>query len=210
MTGLFVTFEGGEGAGKSTQLRLLAEHLKRRGVQVVTTREPGGTPAAETLRDLLVNGSTDRWLPMSELLLLTAGRYDHVRRVILPALEAGHTVLCDRFIDSTLAYQGYGLGVELDEIRAVSQQALHGFEPDLTFVFDLPPALGLRRALDRDGNLPRYEAMDMAFHERLHHGYRAIAAAAPERCVLLDATQDIARIAALIAAELDRRLGTEA
>lgn len=189
--GKFITIEGGEGAGKSTQLRLLAEALARAGIEVVTTREPGGSKGAEAIRALLVTGEVDRWDAETEALLHTAARRDHLSRTVWPALARGAWVVCDRFADSTLAYQGYGHGLSKDFIVALTRLAIGGFAPDLTLILDLPVEEGLKRAGGRGGAEDRYERMDLAFHERLRQGFLDIAGNDPDRCAVIDATQDV-------------------
>ena len=200
--GRFITLEGGEGAGKSTQIATLTKRLENAGIGVISTREPGGAPGADTIRSILVSGDTDRWDPMSEALLNFAARREHLIRTIWPVLERGHWVLSDRFADSTMAYQGYGHGVDRKLIGALYQAAVGDFHPNLTLMLDLPVAEGLRRANQRngagDGAEDRYERMDVAFHERLRSGFLAIAAAEPERCVVIDASGDADNVAALI------------
>lgn len=188
--GRFITFEGGEGTGKSTQLKLLAEALAQAGMDVVTTREPGGSKGAEVIRALLVTGETDRWDAETEALLHTAARRDHLARTVWPALERGAWVISDRFADSTLAYQGYGHGLALDFIRSLTTLAIGGFAPDLTLILDLPVEEGLRRAVGRGGAEDRYERMDTGFHDRLRRGFLDIAAREPGRCAVIDATED--------------------
>ncbi len=190
MRGRFISFEGGEGAGKTTQVRRLAERLSAKHISCLTTREPGGSPGAEAIRTLLVSGATGRWDGETEALLMTAARRDHVMRKIEPALIAGQWVITDRFTDSTTAYQGYGRGVALDAIEALHGFAVGRTRPELTLVLDLPVETGLARALARHGNETRFERMDAAFHERLRHGFLAIAAADPERCRVIDASLD--------------------
>ncbi len=194
--GVFITFEGGEGAGKSSQMSLLARTLGARGLEVVTTREPGGAAGAEQIRALLVSGETGRWDPMSELLLYVAARREHVVRLIEPALVRGAWVLCDRFADSTMAYQGYGHGLGPAACEAAHKLAFGAFAPDLTLILDLPAELGLARARARTGGEDRYERMDLAFHERLRRGFLEIARAAPERCRVIDARSSIAEVEA--------------
>lgn len=205
--GRFITLEGGEGAGKSTQIRLLADALRGIGIDVVTTREPGGSPGAEAVRDLLVNGDPGRWLPISEAMLLSAARHDHVMRTIRPALDAGQWVLCDRFADSTMAYQGFGHGLDRAMLTVLRDIAVAGTMPDLTLILDIDPAQGLARAAARRGGEDRYERMQVAFHERLRNGYQAIAKAEPERCALIDASVGIDDIQAAIRATVTDRLG---
>lgn len=186
-SGRFITFEGGEGAGKSTQLSLLAEALRGLVLDPLETREPGGSPGAEEIRELLIHGAPGRWDPVSETLLHFAARREHWQRVIAPALDAGRWVLCDRFADSTLAYQGHGQGVPAESVAALYALTVGARQPDLTLVLDLPVDLGLARTRDRDNGGQRYEAMDREFHERLRAGFLAIARAEPKRCVVIDA-----------------------
>lgn len=194
--GCFITFEGGEGTGKSTQARLLAERLESHGIEVLLTREPGGTPSAEAIRALLVTGATDRWLPITEMLLHTAARAEHVMRSIRPALERGVWVVSDRFVDSSRAYQGAGQGLDRTLIDEMTQMAIGDFMPDLTFVLDLPVAAALPRARKRDGDENRYERMGSAFHERLRQAFLAIARDDPDRCRIIDASQPIEVVSA--------------
>jgi dTMP kinase len=202
----FITFEGGEGAGKSTQARRLTAALRGVGIEVLETREPGGSPGAEEIRRLLTTGAAARWSPMAETLLHFAARSDHVGRVIRPALAAGRWVVCDRFADSTMAYQGYGHGLDRCFIAQLATAVLGGLRPDLTLVFDLPVREGLARAAARAGSEDRYEKMDRTFHEALRQGYLAIAAAEPDRCLVIDAAGDEAstwqRVAAAVQAKL--------
>jgi dTMP kinase len=186
----FITLEGGEGAGKSTQTRRLAAALRSAGLDVVETREPGGSPGAEEIRRLLTTGEPARWSPMAETLLHFAARSDHLRRTIRPALNAGRWVCCDRFADSTMAYQGYGHGIDRDFIDSLASAVLGDLRPDLTLVFDLPVEQGLARAAARAGHEDRYEKMDRNFHDALRQGYLDIAARNPERCVVIDASGD--------------------
>ena len=186
--GKFITFEGGEGAGKSTQLTRLVARLSDGGREVVATREPGGSPGAEAIRDLVLKGAADRWSPVTETLLMYAARRDHVERVIRPALARGAWVVCDRFADSTRAYQGAAGGTDPGLIAAMETYVLEGTRPDVTLIFDLPVAVGLERAHARAGAEMRFESKGQAFHERLREAFLAIARAEPERCVVVDAT----------------------
>jgi dTMP kinase len=197
----FITFEGGEGGGKSTQLRLLAEALRQAGETVVTTREPGGAPGAEEIRKLLVEGEPGRWPADAEALLHFAARAEHLAKVIRPALEAGQWVLCDRFADSTIAYQGYGQGLDLAWLQVLRTRIVSETEPGLTLLLDLPVDIGLGRVREQQ----RYERMGRAFHERLHAGFLAIAKAEPERCVVIDATRGIEAVAADVRAAVAQR-----
>ena len=184
MTGRFITLEGGEGAGKSTQAKLLATALTNRGLPVLQTREPGGAPGAEVLRSLLLGGSI-AWSPPAETLLHFAARAEHVERTVRPALQAGVWVVCDRFYDSTMAYQGYGLGASRDMIAALTR--LVGVHPDLTIVLDVSEAVAVERQLKRGMDADRYERLDAFFHQRVREGFREIALGAPERCALVSA-----------------------
>ncbi len=200
--GKFISFEGGEGGGKSTQLKLLAIALQESDIDVLETREPGGSPDAELIRTLLVEGETDRWDAQTETLLHFAARRDHLNKVILPALNKGQWVLTDRYADSTMAYQGYGHGV--------SKKAIHGFyqfiagnkQPDLTIILDLPAAEGLARADMRANEKAikiqqkedRYERMGLEFHSRLRDGFLDIARKNRKRCMVIDATKSIEEI----------------
>ncbi len=204
--GRFITFEGGEGAGKSTQVRRLAARLTAEGREVVTTREPGGSPGAESIRELVLKGSADRWSPTTETLLMYAARRDHIERVIRPAMERGAWVICDRFADSTRAYQGAAGGVDPGFISALETYILEGTRPDLTLVFDLPAEVGLERAHARAGSEMRFESKGMAFHERLREGFRAIAAGEPDRCVLIDAAGAMDAVEAAVWAAVAERL----
>lgn len=204
--GRFITFEGGEGAGKSTQVQRLAARLKADGREVVTTREPGGSPGAESIRDLVLRGAADRWSPVTETLLMYASRRDHIERVIRPALERGAWVICDRFADSTRAYQGAAGGTEPALISALETHILEGTRPDLTLVFDLPAEVGLDRAHARAGAEMRFESKGLAFHERLRKGFQAIAAAEPGRCVVIDAAASMDAVEAAVWAAVAGRL----
>jgi dTMP kinase len=187
-SGRFITFEGGEGAGKTTQSALLSEALTARGRSVLRTREPGGAPGAELLRGILLGGSID-WTPRAETLLHFAARAEHVAKTIQPALQSGTWIICDRFFDSTLAYQGYGQGADKDFIAALIK--LLGIAPDLTFILDVPENVAAERMRHRGGDTDRYERLDKAFHARVRRGFRNIAEADPKRCVLLDAAGGI-------------------
>lgn len=193
--GRFITLEGGEGAGKSTQTRLLAEALCDRGLPVLRTREPGGSPGAELLRGLLLSGPID-WSSQAETLLHFAARAEHVAKTIAPALAAGMWVVCDRFYDSTLAYQGYGQGADLDAIRA--QIRLLGLAPDLTLVLDVSPAVAVERLGLRGGIVDRYEQAGADFHARVNEGFRRIAADDPDRCRLIPADGSTESVQALL------------
>ena len=194
--GTFITFEGGEGAGKTTQLHRLAGRLRAGGRVVTTTREPGGTPSAEEIRNLLVRGDTDSLSAKAEALLNYAARDDHLRRLIRPALERGEMVLCDRFMDSTRAYQAYAGDCPVGLVDVLEREVVGDTRPDLTLIFDLPVEEGLRRAGVRNGERrevaeDRFERKGMAFHERLRQAYLRIAEENPQRCVVIDASGDV-------------------
>lgn len=204
MPGRFITLEGGEGAGKSTQAARLAAALAATGLDVVRTREPGGAAGAEAIRGVLLGQGS--WDPKVETLLHVAARRQHWVATIAPALAAGRWVISDRFADSTVAYQLYGQGVDRDFYDAISRAALPGVVPDLTLVLDLPVAAGLARAAARgEGN--RYDRLGAAFHDRVRAGFRAIAAAEPERCVVVDAAADADTVAASLRQVVQARLG---
>lgn len=206
MRGRFITFEGGEGAGKSTQVKRLAARLQGEGREVVTTREPGGSPGAESIRDIVLRGEADRWSPVTETLLMYAARRDHIERVIRPALARGAWVVCDRFADSTRAYQGAAGGTDPGLISALETYILEDVRPDLTLVFDLPPDVGLERAHARAGAEMRFESKGMAFHERLRDGFRAIARAEPDRCAVIDAAAPMDAVETAVWAAVSERL----
>lgn len=204
----FITLEGGDGAGKSTQIRLLAKKLRQAGIKVLVTREPGGAPGAEAIRKLLVAGGVNRWDGLSEALLHFAARREHLVKTIWPAMAKGTWVISDRFADSTLAYQGYGMGVDRDTIRALYDLTVGGFAPDLTLILDLPPQAGLARAKKRKSGAARenrYERMNAAFHARLRGAFRKIAKAEPARCVLIEADRAPEAVAHAIWTALARR-----
>ncbi|HEY4114507.1 MAG TPA: dTMP kinase [Rhizomicrobium sp.] len=216
----FITLEGGEGAGKSTHARQLAEALRQRGIEVVVTREPGGSPGAEDVRRLLVQGDAEKWEAVPETLLLFAARADHVARTIRPALKLGKWVICDRFSDSTYAYQGVGRGLDIEAIRAIEKISLGDFKPDLTLVLDVPPEVGLLRTITRATPLfdpamkdpdsseaksalnrrkeARFERFGRSFHERIRRAFLEIAKSEPDRCVVVDAAAPSEQVSAEI------------
>jgi len=205
--GRFITIEGGEGAGKSTQTRLLLAALERAGIPARATREPGGSPNAETIRRLLLEGAGERWDAVGEALLFMAARRDHVSRLIEPSLAQGIWVVSDRFADSTLAYQGYGKGLPLADLAVLHHFALGAFAPDLTLILDLPVEIGLARAAGRGAATDRFEGLDPAFHERLRQGFREIAVQNAARCVLLDASADPQAVHHAVLNAVEQRLG---
>lgn len=186
--GRFITFEGGEGAGKSTQVRRLADDLRGRGLEVVQTREPGGSTGAEAIRALVVAGEADRWSPRTEALLMFASRSDHLEKTIRPALEAGSWVVCDRFADSSRVYQGAGGGAAPEFLEALERAVVGEDQPDLTLILDLPVEVGLERALARGQADTRFESKGLAFHQRLRDGFGEVARRYPERCRVIDAS----------------------
>jgi dTMP kinase len=204
--GRFITFEGGEGTGKSTQVRRLAERLEAEGREVVRTREPGGSPGAEEIRALLVTGETDRWSPVAETLLLYAARADHLERVIRPALARGAWVISDRFADSTRAYQGAGGGGAPGLIAALEREVVGRDRPDLTLVLDLPPESGMGRVSARGEAQTRFEAQGADFHARLRQAFLEIAVEEPDRCAVIDASPAADEVADAVWAIVGERL----
>jgi dTMP kinase len=209
MAGTFITFEGGEGAGKSTQIKRLAEHLTQRSAAIVVTREPGGAPVAEEIRSILVNGEPGKFSAEAEALLNYAARDAHLKSVIRPALEARKTVLCDRFMDSTRAYQGYAGDCSMQLIDMLEREIVGDTRPSLTFVFDLDPAIGLQRAKSRGHGIEdRYERKGIPFHRKLREGFLAIARKEPQRCIVVDASQPVETVwADILSVVKDRNLG---
>jgi len=205
--GRFISFEGGEGSGKSTQINKLAEQLEAARLRTIVTREPGGSPGAEVIRHLILSGMGKLLGAEAETLLFAAARDDHVRTVIRPALNQGTWVLCDRFSDSTRAYQGRVGHVAPGLLNAMERVTIGDLKPDLTIILDLPVEIGLRRAATRRGNAApdRFESEDIKFHQNLREAYREIAAAEPERCVLIDASADVNTVAASVWAALRER-----
>lgn len=185
--GKFITFEGGEGAGKTTQAKMLAEALEGAGIETLLTREPGGTFGAEAIRDLVLEGTSDRWSGMTELLLMYAARLDHVEKLIKPALERGVWVISDRFADSSMAYQGYARGLGADKVKALHAAVMDGFEPNLTILFDIDPILAQKRVETRGEDLSRFDAESIAFHNTLREAFLDIAKANDERIFTVDA-----------------------
>jgi dTMP kinase len=207
MAGRFITLEGGEGSGKSTQSRRLAAALEAKGISVLTTREPGGSPGAEEIRGLLVNGPPGRWDALTETLLVYAARADHIGRTIGPALLADKWVISDRFTDSTYAYQGAGRGLARETIRRIDSVVLDDFKPEFTLILDIDVETGLSRAGARGNAESRFENFDRDFHERLRQAFAEIARRNPDRCVLIDAAQDESAVADAIWAAVARRFG---
>lgn len=196
--GLFITFEGGEGTGKSTQIQLFAEFLRTKGLTCLLTREPGGSSGAEDIRALLLKGSVDKWDKTTEMLLFSAARRDHLVKKIWPALDQGTTVISDRFADSTLAYQGYGYGEDKNAIRIVDELyaiVAGSFKPDITFILDLDPEMGVMRSQKRAGNdEQRFEDMASEFHHNLRQAFLKIAESEPKRCIVINAAGSIEQV----------------
>jgi len=205
-SGKLITLEGGEGAGKSTQLARLAAALEQSGLSVVTTREPGGSPAGERIRKLLVEGEPGSMAPMTEALLHFAQRAEHIEKTIRPALARGAWVVCDRFADSTMAYQGYGHGLGRAPIQSLCRLVCGDLVPALTLIFDVPVDIGLARAASRRGVETRYERMDASFHERLRRGFLDIAKREPKRCAVIDAAREVDAVTAEMLKTVGRRL----
>lgn len=193
----FITFEGGEGSGKTTQIRQAGEFLRQQGIPCLITEEPGGTPLGQKIREILLNRNAFSIAPLSELLLFQASRYEHVETVIGPALKAGKVVLCDRYTDATIAYQGFGRGISLEQIQRLNDFATASLKPDRTFLFDMPVEAGLSRASQRMDQQQdqlredRFEQEALAFHQRVRDGYLSLAQAEPERFIILDGTKSI-------------------
>ena len=203
MNNLFITFEGGDGSGKSTQVNLLKDYLDNLNFETIKTREPGGTPSAEILRDLLTTGEVEKWTPMSEALLMWASRYEHLIQVIEPALNSGKNVICDRFYDSTYAYQGVAHNLGIDKMEKLKKIIIGDIEPDITFVLDIDPKLGLKRSLDRSNQENRFESYNIDFHNKIRSAFLEIAKKNINRCVVVDASLNEQEINDLIITAID-------
>ena len=203
MNNLFITFEGGDGSGKSTQVNLLKDYLDNLNFETIKTREPGGTPSAEILRDLLTTGEVEKWTPMSEALLMWASRYEHLIQVIEPALNSGKNVICDRFYDSTYAYQGVAHNLGLDKMEKLKRIIIGDIEPDVTFVLDIDPKVGLKRSLDRSNQENRFESYNIDFHNKIRSAFLEIAKKNKNRCVVVDASLNEQEINNLIITVID-------
>jgi dTMP kinase len=207
MRGTFITFEGGEGSGKSTQIALLEGALKSAKLPYIKTREPGGSDNAELIRKLLVSGSHEAWNPVAETLLFYAARLEHVTKIIKPAIASGKVVICDRFVDSTVVYQGIGKGLSPSYIMALHRLTLGDFMPDLTVMLDIDPTVGLKRAEERRGDETRFENMEMEFHQQVRAGFLQLAKQYSARCAVLAAEQDKNKLHREIIALVNQRLG---
>ena len=201
----FISFEGGEGSGKSTQIKLLAKRLAKYG-DVITTREPGGTIEAEIIRNLLVKGKKNKWSGVVETLLLYAARKDHIDKVIAPSLKKNKWVLCDRFKESTLVYQGYGKNVDIDLIKKLDKIITNNLTPGLTFILDIDPIIGLKRSKRKSNTETRYENMSLRFHNKIRKAFRTIAKSNKKKFILINANQDINLIQDIVWNEVLNRI----
>ena len=202
----FITFEGGEGSGKSTQIKILKKRLSKNQKKIILTREPGGTKEAERIRELLVRGKSTKWSGTTEVLLMSTARKDHVDKVILPNLKKGNWVLCDRFIDSTLAYQGYGRNVGEVLIKQLNKSLINNLKPNLTFLFDIDPKIGLRRSKKRINNELRYENMPLTYHRKIRNAYIDIAKKNKKRIKIIDGSLDKNTISEIIWSIIQKEL----
>ena len=205
MASQFITFEGGEGSGKSSQINILKSKLIDKGIDVVSTREPGGTPSAEILRELVTTGEVNKWEPMTEALLMFASRYEHTKNLIIPSLENGKWVLCDRFYHSTYAYQGLGHGLGLEAMEALKKISIGEIEPDLVFFLDIDPMEGIKRTMGRHTNEDRFEKMDISFHTKLRDAFLGFSETYSENSVVINASQEINKISDIIFEEIEKR-----
>ena len=206
--GKFITIEGGEGSGKSTQASILLDRFQKEGISAIKTREPGGAPTSDAIRSLLVSGETSFWEPISETMLHFAARHEHIVKTINPALDEGQWVVSDRFSDSTMAYQGYGQGVNKSIIDSLYSLTADNIEPDLTLIFDLEPEVGLKRAIDRNRSLSledRYERMNIEFHRKLREGFLDIAKNNPKRCRIVNAQGSLENVASRVWEEVSKK-----
>ena len=190
MNGMFITVEGPDGSGKTTQLKLLVEALNNKGYEVVVTREPGGTTVGNSIREVLLSPEHHEMTPRVEMMLYAASRAQNVDQIIRPALARGAVVVCDRFVDASIAYQGYGLKYDIEQIESLNEWATSGITPDVTFLFDLSPQRAQDRMKDR-GQLDRIESRDQDFHERVYEGFHVLLKKYPERMILIDADQSV-------------------
>ena len=205
MRNQFITFEGGEGSGKSTQINLLHNFLIEKGKDVVSTREPGGTPSAEIIRDLLTKGDADRWSPATEALLMWAARSEHVEKLIKPSLDKGKWVLCDRFYHSTYAYQGVGHNLGIENMRIIKKIIIGEITPNLTFILDIDPVNGIGRTKNRVSNEDRFEKMNLAFHNNLRKAFIQFSKKDPKRFIVIDAELSLEKISEIISSEVQTR-----
>ena len=204
MDNLFITFEGGDGSGKSTQVDILYNYFINLGIDVVKTREPGGTPSAEILRDLLTKGDIKKWTPMSEALLMWASRFEHLTNFIRPALNSKKVVICDRFYDSTYAYQGVAHGLGLSNMIELKKLIIGDIEPTITFILDIDPEIGLKRTSNRGDKENRFENYDLDFHNKIRQAFLKIADSEKERCIIINAELPEKEISEIIKNRIDK------
>lgn len=192
--GFFITFEGGEGSGKTTQSELLYNNLKQKGLNVTRTREPGGTILAESIREILLKGEKDKMSSLTELYLFSAARRDHIDNVIAPSLKNNEIVICDRFIDSTTAYQGYAGNIDLNLINSINNFTIGSIIPNITYIFDIDPNIGLKRSINTTSEEIRFEEKDIGYHIKIRSGFLEIAKNNSDRCIVIDAEQELKKI----------------
>ena len=192
--GFFITFEGGEGSGKTTQSELLYKNLKQKGLNVTRTREPGGTILAESIREILLKGEKDKMSSLTELYLFAAARRDHIDNIIEPSLKNNEIVICDRFIDSTTAYQGYAGNINLNLINSINNFTIGSIIPNITYIFDIDPDIGLKRSIDTTSEEIRFEEKDIEYHKKIRSGFLEIAKNNSDRCIVIDAEQELKKI----------------
>jgi dTMP kinase len=192
--GFFITFEGGEGSGKTTQSELLYNNLKQKGLNVTRTREPGGTILAESIREILLKGDKDKMSSLTELYLFSAARRDHIDNVIAPSLKNNEIVICDRFIDSTTAYQGYAGNIDLNLINSINNFTIGSIIPNITYIFDIDPNIGLKRSINTTSEEIRFEEKDIGYHKKIRSGFLEIAKNNSDRCIVIDAEQELKKI----------------
>ncbi|NDD49577.1 MAG: dTMP kinase [Alphaproteobacteria bacterium] len=196
--GFFITFEGGEGSGKTTQSELLYNNLKQKGLNVTRTREPGGTILAESIREILLKGEKDKMSSLTELYLFSAARRDHIDNVIAPSLKNNEIVICDRFIDSTTAYQGYAGNIDLNLINSINNFTIGSIIPNITYIFDIDPNIGLKRSINTTSEEIRFEEKDIGYHKKIRSGFLEIAKNNSDRCIVIDAEQELKKIEELL------------
>ncbi|MGB0574179.1 MAG: dTMP kinase [Hyphomicrobiales bacterium] len=196
--GFFITFEGGEGSGKTTQSELLYKNLIQKGLNVTRTREPGGTILAESIREILLKGEKDKMSSLTELYLFAAARRDHIDNIIEPSLKNNEIVICDRFIDSTTAYQGYAGNIDLNLINSINNFTIGSIIPNITYIFDIDPDIGLKRSIDTTSEEIRFEEKDIEYHKKIRSGFLEIAKNNSDRCIVIDAEQELKKIEELL------------
>lgn len=207
MSGWFITLEGGEGSGKTTQARLLADAFRKAGYRTLLTREPGGSDGGDAIRKLLLTGNADKWHPVTEALLFQAARVQHVHQLIKPALARGEVVICDRFLDSSIVYQGVAHGLGIEFVQSLHLMSLGDFMPDLTLYIDISVEIGLERAKGREGEETRFESMDIEFHNKVRNGFLNRISRRPETMLLIDGKSSIEKVQLNILENIQTRLG---